>query len=109
MIKRLTRYAWLISLVAMTTVVLPEVSLADCTKQDLQKWEKKAGESIVTYKQKKKAYDDYVKTHSNNDQARKLEKQKNDQLALVQKDHDAMKAAGCLAESKLKWPIGINK
>jgi hypothetical protein len=109
MINRLGRYACLISLVGMINVVLPEISRADCTDKDLKAAEKQAASSIVLYKQKDKAFNDYVKTHSFDTQARTLENAKRAQFALVQADYDAMKASGCLAKSKIKWPLGLRK
>jgi hypothetical protein len=109
MINRLGRYACLISLAGMINVVLPEVSRADCTKQDLHKEEQKAAGSILLYRQKDKAFNDYVKIHSFDKQARTLEDAKRAQFALVQADYDAMKASGCLAKSTIKWPLGLRK
>ena len=108
MMKRLTNYACLISLVGMTAVVLPNASLADCTAKDLQGWEQKAAGAILAYKAKQKEKNEYVKTHAAMGPAYKtLEKEEADKLAGVQKVHDDMKAKGCLTKSKLQWPAGV--
>jgi hypothetical protein len=109
MINRLGRYACLISLAGMINVALPELTRADCTDKDLQKEEQKAVEQIRIYRQKDKEFADYVKTFSYNDQARKIEKERNALLPKVQAEYDAMKKSGCLAKSKLKWPVAVKK
>ena len=93
----------------MMTVVVPTGSLANCTPQNLATWEKDASNDVVAYKMKEKEFNDYVKTFAYNSQARILERQKNDALANVQTRYNGMKAAGCTAQSKMVWPIGIRK